>query len=341
MATEAHPIVIDYNSSVTRLNLVALFLLASPLLLMADSLLVLNKDDAAMVIIDPANGKIMATVPVGEGPHELVTDTAGKLAFASNYGTGPKPGSTISVIDLAAGREVHRVDVSPMKRPHGLYFADGKLYFTAEANKVIGRYDPVENRVDWILGTGQETTHMVMLSKDLHQIYTANISGNSISIFDLDPKRGWLQTVVPVGRGPEGFDVSPNGRELWAAQSQDGGVSIVDLRTKAVIGVFNAGTQRSNRLKFTPDGRRILISDITSGEVAVFDVVTRKELKRVSVGKNPEGILIVPDGSRAYVAVNGENFLAVIDLKKFEVVGRVEPGKGPDGIAWVGGGAGR
>jgi YVTN family beta-propeller protein len=303
--------------------------------LLADSLLVLNKDDAAMVIIDPATGKVTAKVPVGEGPHELVTDTAGKLAFASNYGTGPNPGSTISVIDLATARELHRVDVSPLKRPHGLYFADGKLYFTAEANKAIGRYDPATNRIDWILGTGQETTHMVMVSKDFKHIYTANISGNSISIFDLDDKRGWLQTVLPVGHGPEAMDLSPNGRELWTAHSQDGGVSIIDLTTKAVTGVFNAGTQRSNRLKFTRDGRRILISDLASGELAVFDVVTRKELKRLSLGKSPEGILVVPDGSKAYVAVNGDNFLAIVDLKKFEVIGRVEPGKGPDGMAWV------
>jgi YVTN family beta-propeller protein len=288
-----------------------------------------------MVVIDPATRKITGRVLVGEGPHELVTDSAGKLAFASNYGTGPNPGTTISVIDLVTVRELRRVDVSPLKRPHGLFFAGGKLYFSAEANKAIGRYDPVADRVDWVLGTGQETTHMVMLSKDLKQIYTANISGNSISIFDLDERRGWLQTVVPVGRGPEGLDLSPDGRELWTAHSQDGGVSIIDLASRKVTGTFNAGTKRSNRLKFTPDGKRILISDLAAGELLVFDVATRKEIKRISLGKSPEGILMVPDGSRAYVAVNGEHFLAIVDLKTLELIGRIEPGTGPDGMAWV------
>lgn len=303
--------------------------------LLADSLLVLNKDDAAMVIVDPATRKITGRVLVGEGPHELVTDTSGKLAFASNYGTGPSPGCTISVIDLVTARELRRVDVSPLKRPHGLYFAGGKLYFSAEANKAIGRYDPVTDRVDWVLGTGQESTHMVMVSKDLKQIYTANISGNSISIFDLDERRGWLQTVVPVGRGPEALDLSPDGRELWTAHSQDGGVSIIDLATKKVTGTFNAGTKRSNRLKFTPDGKRILISDLAAGELLVFDVASRSLIKKMSLGKSPEGILVVPDGSRAYVAVNGDHFLAIVDLKTLEVTGRVEPGAGPDGMAWV------
>ena len=310
-------------------------------LLAADSLLVLNKDDAAMVVVDPSTGKVIGRVLVGEGPHELVTDSAGKLAFASNYGTGPNPGNTISVVDLVTVRELRRVDVSPLKRPHGLFFAGGKLYFSAEANKAFGRYDPVADRIDWIAGTGQETTHMVMVSKNLRQIYTANISGNSISIFDFDEKRrsrpdeSWVQTVVPVGRGPEALDLSPDGRELWTAHSQDGGVSIIDLATKKVTGTFNAGTKRSNRLKFTPDGKRILISDLAAGELLVFDVATRKEIKRLTLGKSPEGILIVPDGSRAYVAVNGDHFLAVVDLKTLEVTGRIEPGAGPDGMAWV------
>jgi len=316
---------------VTRL----IFLLIIPLLAAADSLLVLNKDDAAMVIVDPVTRKITGRVLVGEGPHELVADTAGKLAFASNYGTGPNPGTTISVIDLVTARELRRVDVSPLRRPHGLYFAGGKLYFSAEANKAFGRYDPVTDRIDWILGTGQETTHMVMVSKDLKQIYTANISGNSISIFDLQERGGWLQTVVPVGRGPEAIDVSPDGRELWTAHSQDGGVSMIDLASKKVIGTFNAGTKRSNRLKFTPDGKRILISDLAAGELLIFDTATHKEIKRIAMGKSPEGILMVPDGSRAYVAVNGDNFLAIVDLKTLEVTGRVEPGAGPDGMAWV------
>ena len=288
-----------------------------------------------MVVVDPATGKVTGRVLVGEGPHELVTDAAGKLAFASNYGTGPNPGSTISVIDLVTVRELRRVDVSPLKRPHGLYFAGGKLYFSAETNKAFGRYDPVTDRVDWILGTGQDSTHMVMLSKDLKQIYTANIAGNSISIFDLDERRGWLQTVVPVGRGPEALDISPDGRELWTAHSQDGGVSIIDLAAKKVTGTFNAGTKRSNRLKFTADGKRILISDLAGGELLVFDVVSRKEVKRITLGKSPEGILMVPDGSRAYVAVTGGNFLAIVDLKTLEVTGRIEPGAGPDGMAWV------
>src|SRR5262245_48655244 len=112
-------------------------------------LLVLNKEDATLAIVDPASGHVLGRVPTGQGPHEVAVSNDGRLAFASNYGTGPAPGQTISMIDVAAQKELRRIDVSPLSRPHGLAFASGKLYFTAEANKRIATYDPATNTIDW------------------------------------------------------------------------------------------------------------------------------------------------------------------------------------------------
>src|SRR5262245_65835899 len=117
----------------TLTSILGVFLLAS-LVGQAQStgrLLVLNKEDATLAIVDPASGKILGTVPTGQGPHELVVSTDGKYAFASNYGTGPEPGRTISMIDIAAAKELRRIDVSPLRRPHGLAFQNGKLDFSA------------------------------------------------------------------------------------------------------------------------------------------------------------------------------------------------------------------
>src|SRR6185437_5668563 len=130
-------------------------------------LLVLNKEDATFVAVNPDTGAILETVPVGQGPHELVTSNDGKYAFASNYGTGPAPGHTISMIDIAAKKELRRIDTAPLSRPHGLAFAGGKLYFTAESNKTIARYDPATDKIDWRFETGQNATHLVLVSKDL------------------------------------------------------------------------------------------------------------------------------------------------------------------------------
>src|SRR2546422_11472144 len=81
-------------------------------------LLVLNKEDATLAIVDPESGTILGRVPVGQGPHELVTSSDGKYAFASNYGTGPAPGHTISMVDVAAQKELRRVDIPPPSPRH-------------------------------------------------------------------------------------------------------------------------------------------------------------------------------------------------------------------------------
>ena len=297
-------------------------------------LLVLNKEDATLAIVDPSSGSVVGRVPVGAGPHELVVSTDGKYAFASNYGTGPAPGNTISMIDLAAQKELRRIDVSPLRRPHGLAFQNGKLYFSAETNRKIARYDPVADKTDWEFETGLQSTHMVLPTPDGKTLLTSNIGSNSVSIIQQGTDGTWAQTAVAVGKGPEGIDVSADGKTAWSAHSQDGGVSVIDLASKKVIHTIDVGTKRSNRIKLTADGKSALISDLDAGELVVLDTATRTVSKRIPLGKAPEGILIPRGGSVAYIAVNGDNFVAVVDLKTWAVTKKIQTGTGPDGMAW-------
>jgi YVTN family beta-propeller protein len=301
----------------------------------SSALLVLNKEDNSLSIVDPATQKTVAQIPTGEGPHEIVASDDGKLAFVGNYGARI-PGKTLSVIDLVAQKELHRVDLGALRRPHGLAFADGKLWFTAEQNKLIARYDPASNQLDWLLGIGQNGTHMLVFSKDRTQVFTSNIGSDSITLLQrgADPNV-WTLTNIPVGKGPEGADISPDAREFWAANSGDGTVSIIDVAAKRVTQTLDLHTNHSNRLKFTPDGKLVLISDPGSNDMVIIDATARKELKRFTVGRQPEGILISPDGARAYVALAGEKTIAVIDLKTLEVATRISVGNGPDGLAWA------
>ena len=317
------------------IGLSALFAAASAAATPSPALLVLNKQDNALAIVDPASGKVLGLVPVGESPHEVSVSADGKLAFVSNYGSR-NPGSTISVIDLTAQKEIHRVDLGALGRPHGLFVADGKVYLTAELSKAIARYDPATNKIDWTLGTGQNGTHMVVQTKDGNLIFTANIASGTITAIErVNGPLGWNETQIPVGKGPEAIDISPDGKELWTAHGQDGGVSIIDIATKKVTQTLDLHTKRSNRLKFTPDGKLVLISDDGGGELLILDAASRKQIKRISVGQGPEGILIVPDGSRAYVACARDNKVVMFDLKKLEVTGSFSPGNNPDGLAWA------
>ena len=309
------------------------------------ALLVLEKSDSMLAIVDPASLQIVARVPAGPDPHEIVASSDGKLAYISNYGGADSALNTIAVIDLVARKALPPINLGALRSTHGLAFAGGKLYFTAETNKVIGRYDPATQSVDWVLGTGQDRTHMVAVSESLDRIFTSNVSSGTISIIEENavaagsgPRKTWRVTNIAAGHGTEGFDVSPDGKEIWAASAQDATVTIIDVTSKRATQTLPISVRGANRLKFTPDGTRVLISGLGGGagsNLVVLEAATRKEVKKFDLGGGAAGIVMVPDGSRAYVAVSGKDKVAVVDLKSMEVSGSVSTGKQPDGLAWV------
>ncbi len=318
----------------------------------ADALLVLSKTDTMLSIVDPGTLKVLARMPSGPDPHEVVASADGKFAYVSNYGGGSY--NTITVIDLTAHKTLAPIDLGALRGPHGLMFAGGKVWFTAEAAKVIGSYDPATQKIDLVLGTGQNRTHMVWVSEDVKRIITSNVSSATMTIIDKQagggrggppgrggPGRGgpaggdWEETIVPMGRGAEGFDVSPDAKELWAANAQDGTVSILDLGAKKVTQTLDVNVNGANRLKFTPDGKLVFISTLGGPDLTILDTATRKVVKRVKIGTGAAGIMMRPDGSRAYVACTPDSKVVVVDLKSLEVTGQIDAGKQPDGLEWV------
>ncbi len=328
------------------------------------ALLVLEKGDDSLAIVDPSSLQVVARVPAGQDPHEIVASPDGKLAYISNYGGSDSTLNTISVVDLAARKALPPIELGALRSAHGLAFAGGKLYFTVETNKAIGRYDPAAQRIDWVLGTGQDRTHMIAVSEDLERIVTSNVSSGTISIIEQGtlanggfnpppagngppppappagaPRKTWHVTNVPAGRGSEGFDVSPDGKEIWVANAQDATVTIMDVASKKVIQTLPISLKGANRLKITPNGKHVLIAGFggtsTGANLLVLDAVARKEMKQINLGGPSSGILIVPDGSRAYVAVSAKDKIAVVDLNSWKVTGEVQVGKGPDGLAWA------
>lgn len=301
-------------------------------------LLVLEKDDQSLAIIDASTLKVLGRAPAGEDPHEVVASPDGRFAYISNYGAFRNPQHTISVVDLVTRKALPPVDLGALLAPHGLQMMNGKVYFTAEGSKSIGSYDPANHSIDWVLGLGQNRTHMLVVRDSGNRIFTSNVNSNTISILDRDKSAdasGWNQTVIAVGKGPEGFDVSPDGKELWAANSHEGTVSVIDVADRRVTQTFEVHTKMANRLKFTPNGKLVLISDLGTGDLVVLDVATRQQVKRINLGRGAAGILLEPGGQRAFVAVSPDSAVAILDLHTLAVTGRIATGRGPDGMAWA------
>ena len=297
-------------------------------------LLALSKGDHVLAIIDPLTGKTLGRVPVSNDPHEVIASSDGKTAYVSITYSGTT--HEIDVIDLVGMKRLPDIDTRPLYNPHGLDFAAGKLWFSAEGSRAVGRYDPAEKILDWSMGTGEERTHMVFVTRDAKYVYTTNVNAGTVTILEYDARQqrqAWLNTVVPVSKGVEGFDVTPNGKELWAAAAAEGEVWIVDLASKKTLGKADVVARGANRLKFSPDGKYALVSSLTSGELFIIDAATRKLVKTIKVGKGCAGILADPDSKKVYVACTPDNYIQVVDLGTMEIVGKIEL-NGADGMAW-------
>lgn len=312
------------------------------------TLLALSKTNHTLAIIDPITLQVTAQIPVGADPHEVGVSPDGKTAYVSNTGSGRF--HEINVIDLTTQKAMPAIETLPLYGPHGLAFADGKLYFTAEGSKAIGRYDPATGREDWVIGTGQDRTHMLQVTAEGKEIYATNVDAGTFSVLQnrllpppvtpmgyvlptAKPSMGWVHTIIPVSPGSEGFDIY--GAAIWTASPHDGKITVIDTAAKKVTSVIDAKIFGANRLRFTPDGKRILISSLKTGGLYIYDVKGQKEIKHISLGHGAAGIEVDPDGARAFISCTPDNYIAVVDLKTLTVIQHIDIGGRPDGITWV------
>ncbi len=287
-----------------------------------------------MVIADAATLKVIATVPTGEGPHEMTVSADGKLAFVANYGAQTH-GHSLSVIDIAARKEIRRVELGPLLRPHGIEAKGDKIYFISELTRTVGRYDFAADKVDWLTGTGQDGGHMLVLTPDGKRLYTANRVSHTVTSIDIGtPSSPGKMMQIATGSRPEGIDVSPDGKEVWVGNTGDGTIDIIDVASNTIKQSFAVG-KVPIRVKFTPNGKRVLVSDNGAGELIIIDAAARNVIKRIKAEASPVGILILPGGKKAYVARSGSGIVSVFDMDTLMFTDDIKTGNGPDGMGWV------
>ncbi len=310
------------------------------------TLVVLNKSEASASLIDLASGQVVATVRTGTGPHEAAVSPDGRTAVATDYGTREEPGSTLTVIEVAKARVVRTVDLGPGRRPHGVRFVDGeRVLVTAEGSKALLVVDVARGRVERVVETAQEVSHMVAATPDGTRAFVSNIGSGTVTAIDLVAGRVLAQ--VPAGKGTEGIAVAPGGTEIWATNRGADTVSVIEASSLNVVAEL-AAPSFPIRVAFTPDGRHALVSCARTGDVAVFDVAARRELRRLRsglvpapgaanllgfTGSVPVGIVVDPSGERAFVAHTNADAVAVFDLATGALAATLKAGREPDGMA--------
>ncbi|MDP1861922.1 MAG: beta-propeller fold lactonase family protein [Gemmatimonadaceae bacterium] len=338
-------------TSRTLLLVAALVSTRAPALGAQAALIVLNKSEARASLVDITSGKVVATLPTGDGPHEVAVSPDGLTAVVGNYGA-QTPGSSLTVLDLRRRAVVRTIDLGQYRRPHGIvWLGDGRrVLVTMEQNRAVLEVDVSAGVVTRSIATDQNGTHMVALAPDGKTAYTANIGSGSVTRIDVESARA-VQTVI-AGKGPEALDVSPDGREVWAADRTLDYITVLGAATLDSLGSMPT-LRFPNRLKFTLDGKRVLVSNATAGAITVYDVQKRALIKTIPIPFDPSkkraeavlgdmgnsavplGILLEPGGKRAWVATAALGEIVEIDLIALSITRTIHAGNNPDGMAYI------
>jgi len=294
-------------------------------------LLVLNKHEDTLAYVDPDRLEVLAKIPAGRDPHEIVTRADGRFAYVSNYAP---PGNTVSVLDLVTRRRFPPIPTGEHARVHGAAVSpDGWWgYFTATQAAEVIEVDLRTRALTRTIPTGGSVSHMVAVSPDGRFLYTANLGTQDVSV--LERASGDLVSRVPCGRGGEGLTFAPDGRSLWVANQEAASITVISFPEHEVARTIPCPGVPL-RIRFTADGRLALVSSWEErGALVVLEADTGTEMKRLPLGNQPIGVEISPDGRRAFVTNMSSDEVHTIDMTSLEVAGVFHTGRGPDGMAW-------
>jgi YVTN family beta-propeller protein len=341
------------HASVTGLSFAMCMAMTNALRVQAQSagqatgtLVVSNMNDNTASVIDVASGRVLATLPTGEGPHEVAASHDGRWAIVSNYGVRGKPGNTITVIDIPALAVARTIDLKEYQRPHGSAFLPGDTTFlvTSEVSKAILMVDFRTGTVIRALPTNGRGSHMLGLAANGARAINGNIADGTISVHSLTGQSD--PVVIKVAAQPEGVAIAPDGNSAWAGSNKDSLITIVDLRRGAVADTVR-GFGLPYRMAISPDGRTAVVTDPVNASVRIFDAPTRHERFNIAIPRDslvataevpgspsPEGVTMSSDSRWAFVTLQGRNRVITIDLARGTIVGWAPTGTWSDGIAY-------
>jgi YVTN family beta-propeller protein len=314
--------------------------LAAPTAAFADLLLVANKGDETMSIVDPVEGRQIGLVQEdGITGHEIAVSPDGRRAFVpiySSVGVGQigTDGHLVRVIDLGKRAIVGTIDFGKGMRPHRPVFGpkNGLLYVTTELNQSVTIIDPSTLAIIGSVPTGEPESHMLAISADGRRGYTANVKSGTVSVLNLEARK--LVAVIPVATVVQRISLSLDGKWAFTADETKARLAVIDTATNTVStsiplpGIAFGTTP-------TPDGKSLLVALPAIRMVAQVDLATLRVVRTLDVPKAPQEILVRPDGAVAYVSCDASAKVAEIDLSGWKVARLIDVGRVDDGLAWV------
>jgi YVTN family beta-propeller protein len=306
------------------------------------TLLVANKGDHALGIINPASDKQTAEVPEdGVTGHEVTASPDGTTAYVPIYGDSGvgKPGTNgrkLVAIDIGSRKIVGTLDFGHGVRPHCAKFGpkNGLLYVSTELDNSISIIDPKALKIVGTVPTGQAESHMFIISHDGKRAYTANVGPGTVSVLDLEARK--VLKVIPISPTTQRISISVDGQRVFTSDQTKPRLAVIDTASNTVKSWVELPGHGYGTAP-TPDGKWLVVAVPPANQVAVVDLKTLKVAHTISVPKAPQEVLIRPDGRMAYVSCDSSAKVAAIRTSDWKVDSLIDAGKGADGLAWAAG----
>lgn len=294
------------------------------------TLIVLNKSGHDASFIDVESGEIIATLPTGEGPHELVITDDGLWAVGTDYSGG----NSLTVFDVQNLQVARTIDLSDFPRPHGIQLLPGQQEVVV-TSEVEGQLVVVNFHTGSILGavaTSQRGSHMVALQESGELAFTSNMGSDSVSVINLS--RGRMQGSFRVPARPEAITVNKSGTEIWVGSNDDNVVSVVSSATGKIESQWR-GFSWPYRILLSDDEQYAVVPDLNNNDLRFFNGQTKEEIGRLELaGASPQGIIFHPDDRTLFLSLAGQDKVLVINVKDRKILGEYQTGSAPDGIAY-------
>jgi len=303
----------------------------------AGILVVANQTEHTVLLVDPETRRELARIVVGVNGHEVMASKDGRFAYVPIYGNAGvgrpgSDGSSIDIIDLHERKLAASLDLGKPLRPHRAEFGpDGLLYVTAELANAVYVIDPAERKVVGEIPTGQEQSHMIVLSPDGRRAYTANVGAGSVSVLDL-AKRA-LVTVIPVAKRVQRISITPDGKRVFTHDQDAPRIAVIDTSTNKIADWIQLPATAYSSAS-TPDGHQLLVVS-PSGKLFVIDLASLNVKESFDIPAALGEVLLAPDGKLAFVSCPQAGTIEVYNLRSNRLEQPIRLTKGVDGLAWA------
>jgi YVTN family beta-propeller protein len=289
-----------------------------------------NSQSNTVDVIDQRTLKVIRSFPVKQRPEHVVPSYDLKSLYAvSDLGNSLQP------IDPVSGRP--RGNAIAVPDPYNMYFTpDGRYAITvAERLKRLDFRDPHTMALRFSLDVPScpGVDHADFSADGRYMYVSCEFLGAMIEL-DLQAQPRVIRTLdlLPKPASPQDVKLSPDGKLLYTADQDRGGVWEIDPKSFSVVGFLHTGSG-AHGLYPSRDARYLYVSNRKEGTISVIDFATRRIVQTWNLGSSsPDMGGVSNDGKTLWLSGRYNSEVYVIDTQTGRLRARIPVGEGPHGL---------